>query len=158
MITDTDLNFFLLNGFVSLPSLIDDETLQELRRTCFFYSYLLYKPPGHPHETPWHQDDADEDNGCMHFHPSSEHDTLLPRCVKAGDPEDENRLLGLIDPGLHIDNSKIVPCPIKAGGATIHDSGTLHFTTANHSDRPRRAYIFNFADPDMVKRCKVSTS
>jgi hypothetical protein len=144
---------------------------------AYFYAQLLYKPPGHPHETPWHQDDAygampfapagsplrhqtlqfwlaidaaDTDNGCMHFHPPVGGDVLLPHRVASGAPDDEGRLLGLEDTVAWIDPARIVACPLPAGGATVHDSGTLHFTPANRSDRPRRAYIFNFADPAFV--------
>ena len=141
---------------------------------AYFYSQLLFKPPGHPHVTPWHQDDAygampfaqagsplrhqtlqfwlaiddaDVDNGCMHFHPPAGGDVLLPHRVAAGAPDDEGRLLGLEDEAAWIEPNRIVACPLPAGGATVHDSGTLHFTPANRSDRPRRAYIFNYADP-----------
>lgn len=145
---------------------------------AYFYSQLLFKPPGHPHATPWHQDDAyggmpfaaagtplshaslqfwlalddvDVANGCMHFHPPLPGDRLLPHRVAAGDPEADDRLLGLADESC-IDPEAVVPCPLPAGGATVHDSGTLHFTPANRSTRPRRAYIFNFADPAFVAR------
>ncbi|MEQ8860423.1 MAG: phytanoyl-CoA dioxygenase family protein [Pseudomonadales bacterium] len=141
---------------------------------AFFYSQLLFKPPGHPHATPWHQDDAygvkpfaaagirlshqtlqfwlaldpaDVDNGCMHFHPPVGEDCLLPHRVAAGDPEDDARLLGLESEAEIIEPALIVACPLAAGGVTVHDSGTLHYTPANRSDRPRRAYIFNFANP-----------
>jgi len=145
---------------------------------AFFYSQLIYKPPGHPHATPWHQDDAygampfakagqplshltlqfwlaiddaDEANGCMHFHPPPGEE-LLPHRVAAGDPEDPARLLGLVDEARWVDPEQVEACPLPAGAATVHDSGTLHYTPPNRSDRPRRAYIFNFADPDFVAR------
>lgn len=146
---------------------------------AFFYSQLLYKPPGHPHATPWHQDDAygampfapagtplshatlqfwlalddaDVRNGCMHFHPPLPGDRLLPHRVAAGDPDDDARLLGLVEEEAYIDPAAVVACPLSAGGATVHDSGALHYTPPNRSDRPRRAYIFNFADPEFMAR------
>ena len=144
----------------------------------FLYSQLLYKPPGHPHETPWHQDaaythmpfspagspvgqvaaqfwltldDADEDNGCMHFHPYTG-SGLLPHRVVSGADDNPARLLGLVDAAAQIDPEKVTACPITAGCATVHGSGTLHFTPPNRSTRPRRAYIFNFADRAYVER------
>jgi len=146
---------------------------------AFFYSQLIYKPPGHPHATPWHQDDAygampfaaagrplshltlqfwlaiddaDEANGCMHFQTPPAGERLLPHRVAAGDPEDPARLLGLVDEDRWIDPDKVEACPLPAGAATVHDSGTLHYTPPNRSDRPRRAYIFNFAEPEFVAR------
>ncbi len=145
----------------------------------FLYSQLLYKPAGHPHETPWHQDaaythmpftrpgsptppvtaqfwlaldDADEENGCMHFHPPTGADGLLPHRVVAGGDNNPARLLGLIDAAAVIDPEKVTPCPISAGCATVHVGGTLHCTPANRSSRPRRAYIFNFADRAYVEK------
>ena len=137
------------------------------------YSQLLFKPPKHPHETPWHQDiaylkhpftkpgypvknisiqfwlsldGADEQNGCMHFIPG-ERQVTLPHYVASGDPNDDSRLLAIEDLN-HIDLTAAIACPLPAGSASVHSEGTLHFTPANNSDRPRRAYIFNLVDSD----------
>ena len=144
----------------------------------FLYSQLLYKPPGHPHETPWHQDaaythmpvaragtpmppvtaqfwmaldDADEHNGCMHFHPTTTENGLLPHYVVSGAEDNPARLLGLIKAEQHIDPEKVTARPLAAGCATVHLGSTLHYTPANHSTRPRRAYIFKFADRAYVE-------
>lgn len=145
----------------------------------FLYSQLLFKPPEHPFETPWHQDaaytrmpfapagsptppitaqfwlaldDADEENGCMHFHPPTGEQGLLPHHVVSGADDNPARLLGLADVSAHIDPAKVVACPITAGCATVHVGGALHCTPANRSPRPRRAYIFNFADRAYVEK------
>ncbi len=144
----------------------------------FLYSQLLFKPPGHPHETPWHQDaaytqmpvaragtptrpvtaqfwmaldDADEENGCMHFQPTPTDNGLLPHRVVSGAEDNPARLLGLIDAERYIEADKVVACPLAAGCATVHLGSTLHYTPANRSTRPRRAYIFNFADRAYVE-------
>ena len=44
----------------------------------------------------------------------------------------------------HQDEAKAVACPLPPGGATFHDSRTAHFTGANKSAVPRRAYILIF--------------
>ena len=148
----------------------------------FLYSQLLYNPPGHPFDTPWHQDvaysvmpcaapgtpmpavsaqfwlaldDADEDNGCMHFHPAAEDGGLLPHRVVSGAHDNPARLLGLIDAEAHIDPANVTPCPLSAGAATVHLGRALHYTPANRSDRPRRAYIFNFASRARVEQATV---
>jgi ectoine hydroxylase-related dioxygenase (phytanoyl-CoA dioxygenase family) len=137
------------------------------------FDMLIYKPPGHPHETPWHQDmayagrptapagtpiadgsiqvwvaldDADEENGCMHFVPGRHREPLLEHRVASADPDDPGRLLELADPGRDLDLSAVVAAPLRAGGCTMHTQGTPHYTPPNRSTvRPRRAYIFNVA-------------
>lgn len=137
----------------------------------FFFDMLITKPPGTPHATPWHQDaayaqmpfapagtelgidflqfwvaldDADTSNGCMQFIPGSHLGGLRQHYVFSGEPDYEGRLLATDD----VDPSLAVACPVAAGGCTIHTSGTLHYTGPNvTTDRPRRAYIFNFGRP-----------
>lgn len=135
------------------------------------FDMLIYKPPGHPYETPWHQDaaynampfspagtplrpdsiqvwipldDVDTENGCMQFVPGWHTDPLLEHRVAAGSPDSPDRLLALVDPGHQVDLGSAVVAEIPAGGATLHSPGTPHYTGPNRSaDRPRRAYIFN---------------
>ncbi len=135
------------------------------------FDMLIYKPPGHPHATPWHQDhsyskrpvqdagvpiprglsqfwvaldDADLDNGCMCFLPGYHEKPLLPHEVVSGDAEMDERLLAIVDVENQVNLSTAVPCPLAAGGCTIHTYGTPHYTPPNRTkDRPRRAYIFN---------------
>lgn len=142
----------------------------------FQFDMLIYKPPGHPHPTPWHQDmsysvqpiapagtpirltaiqfwialdDVDVENGCMHFIPQVHHGRLLEHRLAAGRPEDTQRLLEIVDPDRQLDLESAIAAPLRAGGATIHSYGTPHFTPPNRSaDRPRRAYIFNLARRD----------
>lgn len=140
------------------------------------FSMLIYKPPGHPHETPWHQDmsyagrpvtragsilpndavaqfwlaldDVTEDMGCMQFAPNYHNNPMPEHFVASGDPDDESRLLAMVDPEAAIDMSTIVACPLKAGSATVHGYATPHYTGPNRSDsRGRRAFIFSFANP-----------
>jgi ectoine hydroxylase-related dioxygenase (phytanoyl-CoA dioxygenase family) len=137
------------------------------------FDMLIYKPPGHPHDTPWHQDmayseqpfakagtantpesiqfwipldDVDAENGCMQFVAGHDDRPLLEHHVVSGDPTDEGRLLALVDPESQLDLSTTVVAAIRAGGATMHFYGTPHYTGPNRSaDRQRRAYIFNIA-------------
>jgi ectoine hydroxylase-related dioxygenase (phytanoyl-CoA dioxygenase family) len=148
---------------------------QQLFETDVYRTFdmLIYKPPGHPHDTPWHQDmayakqpfakpgtriklesiqywvpldDVDDTNGCMHFAPGYHTQPLLEHHVASGSPDDEGRLLELVDADRQVDMSKVVVAEIPAGSATMHSYGTPHYTGPNRSaDRPRRAYIFNIA-------------
>ena len=137
------------------------------------FDMLIYKPPGHPHDTPWHQDmayskrpfaqpvtrntlesiqfwvaldDVDAENGTMQFVPGYHDRPLLEHHVASGNPEDEGRLLVLVAPESQLDLSKAVVAELPAGGATMHFYGTPHYTGPNRSaERQRRAYIFNVA-------------
>jgi len=139
------------------------------------FSMLIYKPPGHPHETPWHQDmayagrpftakgamlpndavvqfwlaldDVDEDTGCMTFIPGMQGRPMPEHKVASGDPDDEGRLLAMVAPDRDLDLASAVPCPLKAGSATLHGYAAPHYTGPNRTaDRHRRAFIFSFAD------------
>jgi ectoine hydroxylase-related dioxygenase (phytanoyl-CoA dioxygenase family) len=91
-------------------------------------------------------DDVDETNGCMAFVPGAHRKPLLEHYVAAGDADYSQRLLAIRKPADKLDLATSVCCPLKAGGATVHNYGTPHFTSGNTSlDRPRRAYIFNFS-------------
>ena len=133
------------------------------------FDMLIDKPAGTLNETPWHQDyaytaepfapagtkmtalslqfwvaldDVDIDNGCMQFLPGYHHKPLMEHYVASGDPKAPRRLLAM----KHVVPSEAIVCPLPAGGCTIHQYGTPHYTGPNHtSNRNRRAYIFNLA-------------
>jgi ectoine hydroxylase-related dioxygenase (phytanoyl-CoA dioxygenase family) len=127
----------------------------------FQFDHAINKPPRTGAATPWHQDEAywdpaleysalsiwmplqeaTLDNGCMQFVPGSHQLGVQPHHHIGNDPQ----VHGLeID---QIDATRAVACPLPAGGATIHSSRTLHYTGANLSDQPRRAYILAFSVP-----------
>jgi Phytanoyl-CoA dioxygenase (PhyH) len=138
------------------------------------FDMLIYKEPGQLAETPWHQDfsysqmpfapagvappvdevvqfwlaldDVDEDNGCMHFVPAAHRQPLLEHYIAGGEADYSQRLLAIREPEERLDLDQAVACPLRAGGATVHNYGTPHYTSGNRTtDRPRRAYIFNFS-------------
>lgn len=131
----------------------------------FTGDHAILKPPRMGVATPWHQDEAywdpaleyhalsvwiplqavDDRNGCMCFVPGSHRLEVQPHHSIGHDP----RVHGLeIDGG---DMRGAVSCPLTAGGATFHDSRTLHYTGPNLSDAPRRAYILGFARPALPR-------
>lgn len=156
--------------------------LMQIERPQFHFSMLIYKPPGHPATTPWHQDmayagkpatpagvcwpneaicqfwlaldDVDETMGCMEFIPGWQGRPMPPHKVVSGDSADDGRLLALEALERDLDLASAVKCPLAAGHATVHGYATPHFTAANRSSRGRRAYIFSFADPLRLARLR----
>ncbi len=123
--------------------------------------HAIVKPPGIGGPAPWHQDEAywkeeleydslsvwlalqdtTVENGCMQFIPGSHELEVLPHHTIGRDP----RIHGLeVD---EVDPSAAVPCPVPAGGATIHHCRTLHFSGPNRTGDTRRAYIHTWAAP-----------
>ena len=126
--------------------------------------HAILKPARSGAPTPWHQDEAywnpaldyrsisvwvplqeaTLENGCMQFVPGSHKLPIATHQSIGNDP----RVHGLeLAPDAGVDVKTAVACPLPAGGATIHLSSTLHYTSANHTDAPRRAYILVFHAP-----------
>lgn len=123
----------------------------------FHSDHAINKPARVGVPTPWHQDEAYWDpafehyeisvwiplqpatlqNGCMNFVPNSHRLEVIPHQPINNDP----RITGLeVVPGT-FDFSTAVACELPPGGATFHPGRTLHYTSANLTDQPRRAYI-----------------
>jgi len=123
------------------------------------WGHLIFKPPGHGGETPWHQDEAywethlayhavgawvplddtDEDNGCLWFVPGSHHGDVLPHRHLGDNPS--VHILELVDP---IDTTGAVPVPLPAGAVSFHHPRTLHYARPNTTDRRRRAWATEY--------------
>ena len=119
----------------------------------FWYDQFLGKPPGKSVPTEWHQDegywgrnldnkgitcwiplqDVDAQNGCMHFIDGGHKDGVLPHHRVEGMASD------LLTCNTEVDERRIVVCPISRGDVTFHHSKTPHMTTANVSNRWRKA-------------------
>jgi ectoine hydroxylase-related dioxygenase (phytanoyl-CoA dioxygenase family) len=125
------------------------------------WTHMIDKPPGRGHETPWHQDEAfweehlgyhacgvwlalddvDQDNGCMEFMPFSHTDGIVTHRHLDDDPMVSALVID------DIDESRAVPIPLRAGGATFHTQRTMHHTGPNRSDRRRRAFAIEVQIP-----------
>ena len=126
------------------------ESLMDMKMELFLDQFLA-KPPGKSAPTYWHQDegywgrnladrgvtcwiplhDVDRQNGCMHFIDRGHKDGILTHRIVDGVASD----LLTCD----VDESRMVVCPIRRGDVTFHHSKTPHMTTANTSDRWRKA-------------------
>lgn len=107
-------------------------------------------------EFPWHQDngyisiepatnvtvwialdDVDTKNGCVWVAPKSHHQGLLPHKKKSADS-------WYLE--IHVDGDGL-PAVLKAGEAVAFTGLTLHRSKLNQTDRPRRAFFFEYCDP-----------
>ncbi|SDS18519.1 phytanoyl-CoA dioxygenase family protein [Opitutus sp. GAS368] len=110
-------------------------------------------------EFPWHQDngyisiepannvtvwialdDVDTRNGCVWVDPKSHLQGLLPHKKKSADS-------WFLEIKVAGDG---VPAVLKAGEAVAFTGLTLHRSKLNHTDRPRRAFFFEYCDPASV--------
>jgi hypothetical protein len=126
------------------------------------WGHMILKPPRVGGELPWHQDEAywepglqyralgcwvpldpaTVESGCMHFVPGSHRGDVRPHRHLDDDPS----VHGLVTDG--VDDGLGVAVPLVPGGATFHHCRTLHRTTPNVSERPRRAWANEFqAEP-----------
>ena len=126
----------------------------------FWHDQVFCKPPRCGGPVAWHQDysywtrtgpmnhltcwialdDADQENGCLHYIPGSHRWSLLPMPAIAGS-------LDAIAADLSQDQQNQLNHPvaveIAAGQACFHHPLTLHGSEGNRSDRPRRAMVIN---------------
>ena len=118
------------------------------------WGHMILKPPKVGGPLPWHQDEAYWDtafayralgvwvpldpatveSGCMHFLPRSHLGAVQPHRHIDDDPSVHGLWTEVVD------DSSAVAVPLAPGGATFHHCRTLHMTTPNTTDRPRRAW------------------
>jgi ectoine hydroxylase-related dioxygenase (phytanoyl-CoA dioxygenase family) len=127
-----------------------------------YYSMLMMKPPREGFQAPWHQDfaffvhnradilacqvyidDSTLENGCIRVAPGS-HKLGLLNHFKDGN------FTGVLEdnPAVYDDPDKHVAVPIKAGGIILWHCLTLHASQPNRSEKPRRAVVFEYKNPE----------
>lgn len=132
------------------------------------FQHAILKPAHEGSETPWHQDEAyrldpkfayeqlsiwiplqdvNSENGCMVYLPESHRANMLPHRSFQND-----KRVQAIECSVEFDRSTAVPCPLPAGGATVHHGRTLHYASANRTDEARYAYILVFETPPQPLR------
>lgn len=125
----------------------------------FWHDQLFCKPAKHGGVVAWHQDysywtrtiamqhltcwvgldDANVENGCLHYIPKSHNWGLLDKPDLAGDME------GLMDYLTEDQKAAFQPIPIelKKGYATFHHPLMVHGSYKNNSPYSRRAFVLN---------------
>lgn len=143
--TPDQLDFFRQHGWLVVADAIAHAALDELERRCERIitekESLAYDWAWDAKETkalldkgitcwiPLH--DVDARNGCMHFIDGGHLDGVLEHRPVDGVQSD------LIT--CDVDESRTIVCPLRRGAVTFHHSKTPHMTTANTSDRWRKA-------------------
>ena len=120
-----------------------------------FINQINYKMPGGDIEFPWHQDvrptpafenqvhnyvqtiiavdDATPENGCLH---------IVPGSHRKGDLKAQRYAEGQIESVVNVDEA--VPIEAEAGDVILFTSYTVHGSSPNRSQHPRRSYINGF--------------
>lgn len=108
------------------------------------YSYWTWTQPM-AHLSAWIAlDDADEENGCLHYVPGSHRWGLVEKAELAGDMDS---VLEQLDPGQVRDFGNRKPAVMSRGEASFHHPLTMHGSYGNRSVRSRNATVINvFAD------------
>jgi hypothetical protein len=114
--------------------------------------HMIYKPPLHGSETPWHQDQTHQNPNLryrnINFWMSLDATSVDSGCMQYV-PGSHSRDVIFEHPDKHV--AEAVSCPIPAGGCTMHASYTLHYSAPNTSLTPRRAYILIFRAPALPR-------
>lgn len=133
------------------------------KRVGYTFDHAIFKAPQNQTETAWHQDvvftraaglpramvprrfhfwvplqDVTRENGCMEFVRGSHLGPLLPHRELR---RRQGEISWAAEPPA---DSDFVSCPLAAGGLTIHDPRTLHYTARNVSGVTRKAWILHF--------------
>jgi ectoine hydroxylase-related dioxygenase (phytanoyl-CoA dioxygenase family) len=126
----------------------------------FWHDQLFCKPAQHGGNVAWHQDysywtrtkplahltcwvgldKVDQENGCLHYIPSSHNWDLLPSTGLAGDMD---AIRSVLDDTQWEQFQNPVPIELEAGECTFHHPLMVHGSFANESDRPRRGTVIN---------------
>lgn len=126
----------------------------------FWHDQLFCKPAHHGGVVAWHQDysywtrtepmshltcwialdDATVDNGCVQYIPGSHRWDLLPITGLAGDMESIRKVL-TDDQWEQLQSP--FPAELPKGFGVFHHPLTVHGSTINRTDRPRRAVVIN---------------
>jgi phytanoyl-CoA hydroxylase len=90
-------------------------------------------------------DDSTEENGCLQVVPGSHRDGPV------GHGQADPKSAAILDVSDRVRDRPKVPVIVPAGGVSVHHCCTLHGSAPNRSDRPRRAFIVQYAAGDNLQ-------
>ncbi len=123
-----------------------------------FFSQVFMKPPEGGGPKPVHQDnfyfgpddlnatltvwialdEATVENGCLYYGDGSNQEKVLEHFAPPGEP------FNLQVPDDVMQQFEMTPAPVPGGGISFHHGNTLHQSSNNNSQRPRRAVAFHY--------------
>lgn len=161
-----DWRFWL--GLCRHPRVLDAvAAAMEADELVLAMSHLIVKPARDGQAVAWHQDitywpsvtgsevctvwlaidDVDTGNACMHVIPRTHAERARLEKL-ATDGSDLLKVRVAVTPE---QEATAVPCSLRAGQFSIHDSFAIHGSVANTSDRRRAGYTMRYADPKRVR-------
>jgi ectoine hydroxylase-related dioxygenase (phytanoyl-CoA dioxygenase family) len=90
-------------------------------------------------------DDSTEENGCLQVVPGSHRDGPI------GHAHADPNSAAVLDVGDMVRDRTKVPVIVPAGGVSVHHCCVLHGSAPNRSERPRRAFIVQYAAGDNLQ-------
>lgn len=129
-----------------------------------WFSQVFLKPSGGGGPKPIHQDnfyfgpsdsdgaitawvaldDATIENGCLHFADGSNTGPVHPHEAPPNEP------FNLQVPSKIASKYQMTPAPVPRGGVSFHHGNTLHQSSENNSNRPRRALAIHYLNRETV--------
>ncbi len=85
-------------------------------------------------------DDADEGNGCLFYADGSHREPVQEHTAPEGEP------FNLQLPEAILANYPMTAAPVPKGGVSFHHGGVYHQSSANCSERPRRAVSMHYVN------------
>jgi ectoine hydroxylase-related dioxygenase (phytanoyl-CoA dioxygenase family) len=144
------------------PSLVD--LVEDLigKGVSVVFSQVFFKPPRGGGPKPVHQDnfyfgpedpdaivtawvaldDADLENGCMHFGEGTHKHPPVPHVAPEGQP------FNLLIPDEVARTVPMTPAPVPKGGVSFHHGNVFHQSADNNSERWRRAVAMHYVRND----------
>jgi len=144
------------------PALVDLVESLIGRGVSVVFSQVFFKPPRGGGPKPVHQDnfyfgpsdpdaivtawvaldDADLENGCMHFGEGTHKAPPVPHVAPLGEP------FNLLIPEEVASTVQMTPAPVPKGGVSFHHGNIFHQSADNNSDRWRRAVAMHYVRND----------
>lgn len=148
----------LFRTLAAHPPLVDCVETLIGRGVSVYFSQIFFKPPHGGGPKPVHQDnfyfgpadpdgmvtawialeDADLENGCLHYGDGSHRRGVVPHEAPPERPFD------LQIPAERTAEQAMTPAPVPAGGVSFHHGGTWHQSADNRSGRWRRACALHY--------------
>jgi ectoine hydroxylase-related dioxygenase (phytanoyl-CoA dioxygenase family) len=152
----------VIRRLATKPALVDLVETLIGKGVSVVFSQVFFKPPHGGGPKPVHQDnfyfgpedreaivtawvaldDADLENGCMHFGEGTHKAPPVPHVAPEGEP------FNLLIPDEIAASVAMTPAPVPKGGVSFHHGNVFHQSADNNSGRWRRAVAIHYVRND----------